>query len=124
MFHKYKCPVYILEYCRERINYHSCDSRNDFKVIKKEWKNYDFKYQGFETNEDVAWNTSTLEHEKREELWARCAKMMEFIWNREEDIVIYSGHCDFIMALMEVIVNMPFYKPKNGSFFPLIVTTI
>ena len=32
--HKYKCPVFVLEYTRERVNHHACDSRNDFDQIK------------------------------------------------------------------------------------------
>eukprot|EP01084_Bolivina_argentea_P099627 179065_1 len=120
IIHKYKCPIYVLEYTRERMNHHACDSRNDFKIIKNEWKEYDFKYQGFDSNHDIKWNSKA--DERRELLWKRVAKMMDFIWETDGNVIIYSGHCDFIMALMEVVVGMPFYKPRNASYFPIIIT--
>merc|ERR1712129_58538 len=118
----YECPVYVLEYARERINHHACDSRNDFAEIKQEWKDFDFIYKDFDTNKDMQWNSN--EDEKRESLWRRSAKFMEFVWNNEGDVVVYSGHCDFIMSLMELIVGMPFYKPRNAAYFPIIISTI
>ena len=122
ILHKYKCPVYVLEYTRERINRHSCDSRNDFEAIKEEWKAYDFIYDGFETNADNKWNVK--ESEKRELLWTRSAKFLDFVWNNDGNVAIYSGHCDFIMSLMELIDGMPFYKPRNAAYFPIIITNI
>mmetsp|Transcript_28294 Transcript_28294/g.24995 ORF Transcript_28294/g.24995 Transcript_28294/m.24995 type:complete len:320 (+) Transcript_28294:37-996(+) len=120
--HKYSIPVYVLEYTRERINHHACDSRNDFDEIKNEWKEYDFEYQGFDTNKDMLWTDK--EDENREFLWMRSGKMMQFIFEKDANVVIYSGHCDFIMSLMELILDMPFYKPRNAAFFPLILTTV
>ena len=120
--YKYKIPVYVLEYTRERVNHHACDSRNDLDVIKNEWKEYDFIYHGFDTNKDNQWTDK--QDERREILWTRSAKMMDFIWENDANIIIYSGHCDFIMSLMEVIIDMPFYKPRNAAYFPLIVTNI
>ena len=120
--HRYSVPVHVLEYARERINHHACDCRNDFDVIKDEWKEYDFIYHGFDSNKDMLWTDK--EDEKRELLWKRSAKMMEFIWKKDANVIIYSGHCDFIMSLMELIVDMPFYKPRNAAYFPIIVTDI
>jgi len=120
--HTHKVPIIVLEYTRERVNRHACDSRNDFSVIQSEWKEFDFEYEAFETNQDNQWNGK--EDERRESLWSRSAKFMDCVWSRDEDVILYSGHCDFIMSLMEVIVDMPFYKPPNAFFFPIIITTV
>eukprot|EP01083_Nonionella_stella_P025220 69469_1 len=116
-----KCPVYVLEYSREKVNRNANDHRHNLDDIQEEWKDYDFQYQGFETNEDNQWNSK--ENETLQSLWKRGAKMMDFIWNTKGNVAVYSGHCDFIMSLMQVIVAMPYYKPKNGAYFPIIITT-
>merc|ERR1712129_253208 len=102
------------------INHHSCDSRTSLSEKKEQWTQYDFAWEGFTSNDDEQWDKT--QDERRESLWRRSAGMMDYVWNHGANVVAYSGHCDFIMSLMEVILDMPFYKPKNAAYFPIIVS--
>eukprot|EP01084_Bolivina_argentea_P158964 276872_1 len=115
--------VIVLEYARERMKYFICDNRSSLTKIKTEMKDYNYiQYDGFDTNEDIKWNNKV--DESLENLWRRMAKLLDYFYEkRNENIIMYSGHSFAMLAIMQLIEGMPFYKPPNATILPIIITS-
>eukprot|EP01084_Bolivina_argentea_P199928 341972_1 len=112
----------VLDNCRERMNTNPCCSRLKLSEIKDKWKEFNFKYEGFKNNDDIEFNKHLKEKEPLPLLWKRAQELLDYIWNRKENVVIYCGHGGMNEAITHIINGTEMLWTNPATIIPVILS--
>ncbi|KAJ3679794.1 hypothetical protein LUZ60_016072 [Juncus effusus] len=85
-------PFLVVENCRERLGVHPCDKRRTVTELHAAFPAIDFSL--IENEEDVLWKPDV--REKDEELAARGANVINWLWTRKEKEIAIVSHGGFL----------------------------
>ncbi|KAJ4733368.1 Phosphoglycerate mutase-like protein [Rhynchospora pubera] len=85
-------PFLAVESCREHLGEHPCDKRRSITEYRPTFPAIDFSL--IENDEDVLWKPDV--REKNEEVTARGAKFINWLWTREEKEIAIVSHSGFL----------------------------
>ena len=93
-----------LEACREGMTYgvHPCNRRRPISVVRQEFPDFDFSE--IADDPDVIWDPAAAESD--DALDARVTAFLEWLAEREEEVVLVSTHCVFLHALLSRHVDV------------------
>lgn len=94
-------PFVAHEGCHEMAGKHTCDKRNSLAKLKGLFPMID--YSLIEHEEDPLWS---LERETWEQVAARAASFMEWLWARPEKRIAVVAHGSFLITLLIAVLHL------------------
>ena len=113
------CTPLAAELCRERYGKFPCDKRHPRSFLQQKYKDVDFAMM--EDDEDKLWTAN--HHETDEEINARAARFLEWVWQHvNEKQILVSTHSHFILALYAALGLDGAPRPGNADLIPLVLS--
>ncbi|KAM7470568.1 hypothetical protein LguiA_008751 [Lonicera macranthoides] len=108
-------PIVAVELCREHLGVHPCDRRRSISEYQCLFPAIDFSL--IESDEDVLWKENI--RETKEEVAARGAKFLNWLWTRKEKEIAIVTHSGFLFHTLGAFGNdcHPSVKNEIGKHF-------